>query len=486
MLHKLNPLNYRRKHPLAFRLLMYILFVSSLATLLATAFQIVTDYNKDISSIEKRFEEINLSHSKSLAANVWNYDEEQIYNILNGILMLPDIEFIEINSSGDIFLVGERPEKKSIISRKYDFPPIEDVNDLGSVLIIASLDNVYKRLRERLIVILASQGIKTFIVSFFILLIIRMLITRHLVTMADFTRKLNLNELDQLLVLDRKKHKHLDELDRVTFAINNMITNLDAASREMETQARMQGELDAAATIQKACTPKELPHVENFEMAAKFHPAREMSGDYFDVIQVNERYVIFVIADVSGKGVSAAMYANIARVLIRDKEELQVSPIKLLNALNNSLKKELHSNHFLTLCYAVLDLEKSSITYANAGHEPLLLIRPDHKEVAFLKPSGYPFSDLHADMFENRLSQDEVTLETGDVLFFYTDGLTDIENEQGEMLGEERLYSYIEELSHLSAMQIHDKLFERLSQFKGSAEQTDDMTMIVLKKNMIN
>jgi len=483
LLKKLNPFNYRHNHPLAFRLLAYIILSSSIVTLFATLFQVILDYNKDVSLIETRFHEIKISQSKTIATNVWNFDDDQIDNLMAGILMLPDIEFIEIKTDFAKFSAGKKPEKKNIISFEYDLPGMKEVDILGKVQIVATLDNVYKRLQERVIVILASQGVKTFIVSFFILFILRQLVTRHLNTMAEFAKGLDLKKLDEFLDLGRKKTKHPDELDRVIKAINNMILNLGIASKEMEVQARMQGELNAAAIIQKACTPETLPLLKNFEIAAKFHPAREMSGDYFDVIQIDERFVVFVIADVSGKGVSAAMYANIARVLLRDKETLQKSPTKLLSALNNSLKKELHSNHFLTLSYAVLDIEESTLTYANAGHEPLILIRKSEKGISFLKPSGYPFSDLHSEIFEDRISQEKLIVEPGDVLFFYTDGLTDVENEEGKMLGEDQLYKILEEHSHLSAQFIHEKIFETLQSFKGTAEQTDDITMIVLKKS---
>jgi len=261
-----------------------------------------------------------------------------------------------------------------------------------------------------------------------------------------------------------------------------MIKNLGTATKEMEIQARLQGELNAAATIQKACTPKTLPVLDDFEMAAQFNPAKEMSGDYFDIIKIDDRHVVFVIADVSGKGVSAAMYANITRVLVRDKETLLSSPVKLLSSLNQSLKKEFHSNHFLTMSYMVLDLKKFEVTYASAGHEPLILIRGEEKKITFLKPRGYPFSDLHADLFEERICQETILIHSGDLLFLYTDGLTDAENKQGEMFGEDRLYETLLDLQLHPVSQIPELIAERIRKFSGAAQQNDDITMIALKR----
>jgi len=476
-----NTSAYYRKYPLTFRLLVYILLCSSFVTLLTTIFQIAVDYNRDVASIETRFREIEISHSKIVSMSIWNFDESQIENLLNGILMLPDIEYVEIRTEYKNYSVGKNPKTK-FLTYEFKFTSDDPNQKLGSVFIAASLENVYQRLKERVVVILGSQAVKTFLVSSFILFIIRHLVTRHLNTMAEFAQRLDLKKLNQFLVLNRKKTKSKDELDRVTLAINHMIKNLGTATKEMEIQARLQGELNAAATIQKACTPKTLPVLDDFEMAAQFNPAKEMSGDYFDIIKIDDRHVVFVIADVSGKGVSAAMYANITRVLVRDKETLLSSPVKLLSSLNQSLKKEFHSNHFLTMSYMVLDLKKFEVTYASAGHEPLILIRGEEKKITFLKPRGYPFSDLHADLFEERICQETILIHSGDLLFLYTDGLTDAENKQGEMFGEDRLYETLLDLQLHPVSQIPELIAERIRKFSGAAQQNDDITMIALKR----
>lgn len=481
MLNLINALKYSRNYPLTVRLLVYILLCSSLVTLFATIFQIAVDYSKDVDFLKTRLHDIEISQSKTISMSVWNYDEHQIENLMNGVLMLPDIEYMEIRTGLKQYSRGEKPSKK-FLSHEFKLPRIEASYELGSVFIAASLENVFQRMKERVIIILSSQAVKTFIVSFFIFFILRYLVIRHLNAMAEFAQNLDLKKLDQFFVLDRKKTKTKDELDRVTQAINHMIRNLGKAATEMEIQARLQGELNAAAIIQKACTPEILPLLDHFEIAAEFYPAREMSGDYFDVIKIDNRYAVFVIADVSGKGVSAAMYANIIRVLLRDKEPLQSSPVKLLASLNHSLRKEFHSNHFLTMSYMVLDLKNFLITYASAGHEPLILIREKERKITFLKPPGYPFSELHADIFDQRICEETALIQAGDLLFFYTDGLTDAENEKGEMFGEERLYQTLMDLHFLPALKIRESVMKKIQEFIGDAQQNDDITMIILKR----
>ncbi len=130
----------------------------------------------------------------------------------------------------------------------------------------------------------------------------------------------------------------------------------------------------------------------------------------------------------------------------------------------------------------VLDLEKFEITYASAGHEPLILIRKKEDQVTFLKPNGYPFSELHSDMFEERICQKTALIHTGDLLFLYTDGLTDAENTKGEMFGEDRLYETLLDLHHHPVSQIPELIVERIEKFSGAAQQNDDITMIILKR----
>lgn len=470
---------YVRNYPLTFRLLVYILLCSSLVTLLATVFQIAVDFRKDISFIRTRLLELEMSHAQTLGLSVWNFDTDQIDTIMDGMLMLPDIEYVEVRTGISVHSAGDKPEKYFI---SHEFPlPEKDGEALGSVWVAAGLGQVFKRMKERVLIILGSQAVKTFVVSFFILFILRNLVTRHLNTMAEFARRLDLKKLDRFLILDRKERTHKDELDRVTQAINQMIRNLSTTATEMETRARIQGELDAAAVIQQACTLQTLPALETYDLAARFRPAREMSGDYYDIIRVNDRYAVFVIADVSGKGVSAAMYANITRVLLRDKEALQPTPKKMLSALNRSLEKEFHANHFLTMGYLVLDLERHTATYASAGHEPFLLVRKAESDIRFLKPSGYPFSRLHADLFRDRLREETCDLHPGDILFCYTDGLTDARNPDGDMFGEERLYRLLETARDLPSETLCQRIMDAVDEFAGSAGQHDDMTMIVIR-----
>ena len=247
--------------------------------------------------------------------------------------------------------------------------------------------------------------------------------------------------------------------------------------------ARIQTELQTARNIQFSFLPKEIPQIPGFELAVEFHPAKEVSGDYYDFIQINEFLTGIVIADVSGKGLPAALYVNIARALLRDKTKQFQTPQEVLSALNQSLQFELgETGRFLTMTYVLIDARESMIHYVCAGHEPMVLLSVSKTKYDLLKPKGYPLSSIHADLFDHRIQQESYQMQSGDLIFMYTDGVTDITNEANEMFGEEALYEMVERFSDQAPQQLTKQIYDHLNQFRKDVAQTDDITIIALKK----
>ncbi len=247
-------------------------------------------------------------------------------------------------------------------------------------------------------------------------------------------------------------------------------------------QTRIEAEISAATTVQQSLLPKEIPHVHGFQISSVFLPAREISGDFYDIVKLDERYMAIVIADVSGKGIAAAMYANMAKILLKEKVRFDQDPMGLLCQLNTSLQNEFQPNSFITVSYILLDSINSTIAYTSAGHEPLILVKKNEKSVRELKPSGYPLCAVSAESFKNRIAKESCRLDKGDILFLYTDGLTDAFNERGEQFGADRLLEIFLESKNMSAKAAADNVIQTVSSFQGNTEQSDDMTLIVLKK----
>jgi len=231
------------RHPLAYRLLFYILICSSTFALLATALQVYIEYRQDVSLIDTRIFQIQDTYLETLASSLWGLNQEQLNLQMQGILRLPDIEYLEIvTEDGTRFSAGTDTGKGNSITRSF---PLyynaliyyrewnTDRVYLGDLHVRATLTGVWKRLRERVLVILATQALKTFVVSLFILFLVDRLITRHLMEMADYARHLDLNHLDSPLLLNRME-KGKDELSHVVSAINQMRMKLidDIAEQE--------------------------------------------------------------------------------------------------------------------------------------------------------------------------------------------------------------------------------------------------------------
>ena len=236
----IHPFQSNKDKKLAKQLLFYILLFSSFFTLLAAIVQLWMDYRKDLGLIEKQILQISESYMSSLSLSIWNMNEKHLYAQLNGILQLPEISCIEAKTIDALYQVGQKPPQ----GRQVAFPvPIiyKDTHgqfvpeQVGVLTIYGDLGYIRSRLKDRIVVILTTQTIKTFSVSIFILFVVWHLITRYLYTMADYARRLNVDTLDLPLVLDRnvlkgKKNAKNNELFMVADAINDMRKNLQNAN----------------------------------------------------------------------------------------------------------------------------------------------------------------------------------------------------------------------------------------------------------------
>lgn len=476
------------RQSLSVRLLFLILLFSSFFTIIVAGIQLVHDYRQDFDIIEKQMDQIQKGFSESAARNVWNFDTDGIRRQLEGLIRIQGIDYIEIFSLDNTSsaALGRIP-KTGMIERRF---PLEYQDDyysrrkVGEIYVIAGLEGVYRRLWSKAILILCSQAAKTFMVSFIIILIIRYLVSRHLYSLGKYTRNLDLDRLEEPLVLKRKpaKKEKPDELDSVVAAINHMRTKLKRSARQLESKSRMEGELAAAAAIQRALLPTRAPVIKGFDLASAFFPANEVSGDYYDFIPIDDRHIAMVVADVSGKGVAAAMHANTLRILLRNRPELLHRPTELCCALNQNLNRDMPANQFLTMSYLVLDFINAEAAYVSAGHEPIVVSSLRRPRSLFLKPRGYPFCRPLADAFADRIQEERFPIHTGDMFFIYTDGLTDVTNKNGEPFGEQRLYGLVERFNKLDPQSFLNAIMGQVRIFKGDVHQPDDITMIAFKR----
>src|SRR5258708_1256701 len=228
----------RLRHGIGLRLLVSVLLFSSAVTLILTLFQLYLDYRQDVGAIESRMSEIEGSNLQSLGEGLWNLDRRQLELQVEGILRLPAIRFVEVREITDRAnpLVVAAGRQQGAADERRTFPLFHlyrgGEQQIGTLSIEATLQEVYRTLLDRAILILLSQGAKTFLVSFFILYIVHRLITRHLTALARFLAQYSLRQPLPPLRLQRRPPREKDELDQVVSAFETMRRNLEQAYEE--------------------------------------------------------------------------------------------------------------------------------------------------------------------------------------------------------------------------------------------------------------
>ena len=241
-------------------------------------------------------------------------------------------------------------------------------------------------------------------------------------------------------------------------------------------------ELAFAGRIQASFLPSEMPRLTGWELAVTLLPARETSGDYFDFIPLADDKIGILIADVADKGLGAALYMALSRTLIRTYalEYVDAQPDIVFFSTNERILKDARANLFVTAFYGILDQKTGTLTYCNAGHNPPYLFSPSQGgKVTPLSPTGMPIGVEEDEIWK------QVTLEIsqGDVLIFYTDGIPDSQNTEGEFFKEERLVDLVKNHLEQSAQEIQTAILDEIQKFVGPAPQFDDITLLVMIRN---
>ena len=251
--------------------------------------------------------------------------------------------------------------------------------------------------------------------------------------------------------------------------------------KRITERVRMVKELEIARQVQMRLLPKKSPHVPGFEISGACVPARETGGDYFDFIELGKSRLGIVIGDVSGKGVPAAIYMTLTKGIVQSHADDFISPKNVLVKVNNLLYKTIDRDSFVSLFYAVLDIEKRTIVYSRAGHNPVLYFRKEEGKCHLLEPDGIALGLEKGVVFERVIREKEIQLYKDDLLVFYTDGFTEAMNRRMEEYSEKRLMNIIQKNCSKSVDEIYDAVLKDNKAFVKDMPQQDDMTMIFIK-----
>ena len=219
-----------------------------------------------------------------------------------------------------------------------------------------------------------------------------------------------------------------------------------------------------------------------FEISGVNIPARQVSGDYFDYIRVDEQHFGIVIADVSGKGVPASLIMAMCRSVLRSQAPIDPSPADVLRKVNRQLFPDMKEDMFISMCYVIIEHALGQVTLARAGHDaPLLYSSRDHS-VAKINPPGMALGVDSGSVFDRLTRNFTVPLQPNDILILYTDGITEALDASGQEFGMERTIRAVQAAAPQGAPAIVKRLTDELRTFAGLQPQNDDITLIVIRK----
>ncbi len=265
--------------------------------------------------------------------------------------------------------------------------------------------------------------------------------------------------------------------EQSAFALYNEVVYLEANEKK-----RLDHDLEIARDIQSILLPSDPPPVPGFEISGLNIPARQVSGDYFDYLVVDESRTGVAIADVSGKGVPASLIMAMCRSVIRSQAPGKSSPAEVLRRVNRQLYPDIKEDMFISMVYLILDAHSNVCTMARAGHDPPCVYRAEDGRIETLNPKGMALGIDSGEVFDRVCGDFEFSLQRGDFLLLYTDGATEALDAEGDEFGAERLVNSLKSAATSSAAQVIRQLTDDIKTFVGNHPQHDDITLIAIRK----
>ena len=343
-----------------------------------------------------------------------------------------------------------------------------------------SLDNINHFVRSIIFIILFIVVTLTLLVSIIAYFYVKSTLVNPIKKLTNAAKKLTSNlDTDNAYVSDIHTGDELEELSKAYETMDSELRDYISENLKITAEKqRISTELDMAASIQENQLPNIFPPFPNrneFDIFASMKPAKEVGGDFYDFFLVDEDHVALVMADVSGKGIPAALFMMISKILIKNRVQAGDSPAQALDNVNKQLLENNTSRHFVTVWLAVIELSTGKGIAGNAGHEHPILKRADGKYELVEYKHNPPLATF--DLIKYR--EHEFELHCGDSLFVYTDGAPEATNKDGDFFGTDRMLDALnKEYDDGSTKKVCERISKAITQFVGEAEQFDDLTML--------
>ena len=397
-----------------------------------------------------------------------------------------------IPKSGDVIKYDFTPEEKEVWQGKRDFAyiPIRSGTNRELMTVFCSTDNYNNKFFVAVTTNytdIYKESIKYFTIFALLIGIVLLgvywrlfFITKRKVSepAADISNIMNAPRIN-----DRKPKISINDIDSQEFdmianSYNNMLEDIDAyiaSIKELTNEQMKQStELDVASRIQQGFLPKNTINANDYYIQCMMQPAKNIGGDLYDYIELDNNRTLMVIADVSGKGMPASIMMVVILILIRQYARLDLSPAEILEKANETLSEKNPAMLFVTAFVGIYDRRTKTFTYANAGHNLPYIIGDELKNVE--NNAGTVLGLFQDEKYENSTVQ----LKTGDTIFMYTDGVTEVINDNKEFFGVDRLESVLEQFTTASSANIVEEVYQSVKDFSGDAEQFDDLTILSL------
>ena len=276
------------------------------------------------------------------------------------------------------------------------------------------------------------------------------------------------------------------EIGAIAGVFNEITEKFKKARDSILEQEKMQKEIEVAKQIQQSLLPRRRPEISGYDIAPLYQAAAEVGGDYYDFVQVDDDTIGVVVADVSGKGVPGSLVMTMIRTALRMEARGNRNASDVMSKMNAFVTDDMKKGMFVTMFYVILDSKNRVISYASAGHNPMILYRHETRETFFLNPRGFPVGISLPDetLFRRSISLEKVRLKKDDMLVIYTDGVTEAMNEKREQYGEDRLVQMVKDHGQLSPNEFVAKLDGDLKIFTAGFPQSDDITVVAIKERM--
>ncbi len=467
---------------------------------------------KSVDSLRQQFAEVTAEYSRTIATQAANFflnnssDVEFDEFVHNFALQDRDVSVISIvDNRGLVVASTESPqllhrpyrppagvnptlpgeaqlyESESGASMRYFLYEIKSGNRvLGTAHVAFSESglshNIVAARRDILVVV----GF-TFLFSIVAVFLLANYFVKPMQKLIEGVRRLGHGDLDS-----RVEIEGAGEFSAIAEAFNEMTVKFKEAQENLVEQEKIRKEMQVAQDIQHALLPRQFPDVEGFDIATTYKAAKDVGGDYYDFFWIDPNTLGIVVADVSGKGVPGSLVMTMIRTAIRLESRGNRSAVDILARVNDFVTEDVRKGMFITIFLVVLDTRNRRISFASAGHNPMILYRREEDKTYFLNPKGIPLGITLPEgiSFEENLKSEGVRLKCDDVLVIYTDGITEAMDARKRQYGIAGFLEFIRNNSDLSPDEFVEMFTDELKSFCGQAEQHDDITMVVIKEKI--